>query len=74
MKYKPSKDKLAELRSQYQQVKASYDASISAMRNGDLKNSVSFQLAAIEALNVFNDTLLKEQARMRTGIKQDRIP
>lgn len=66
-KYKPN---LTKLRSHLQQAIHSYKACLQAMQNGDRKRAVSLQLLAIDSLNEFNNVLIEELDRMRTGVKE----
>ena len=55
------------LRSQFEQMTLAYRACMKACDNNDHKHAVSLQLAAVEAGQAFEDQLLKELERMRTG-------
>lgn len=62
--YKVQTNKLRKL---FRQAEQSYRASITAADNGDYKNAVAMQLSAVESMQAFEDQLLKELDRMRTG-------
>ena len=55
----------AKLRRLLDQAVLSSRACIKAMENGDRKHAVTLQLAAIEAIDSWNDELLKQLETMR---------
>ena len=60
--YKPD---FTKLNGDFRETKHAYEACMQAMKNGRYDEAVKYQLLAIDALNNFNDKLLRELEFMR---------
>lgn len=65
---------LKRLRSLMNQALHTYRACLAAIDNGDRDAAVRQQLAAVEALDKFNDQLLRDLDRMGTQVKTTWVP